>query len=374
MSVPDVLGPQERLVLSLRGLYESYGYTRFPMRRFEEYALYLENKSFLTSESVLSFTNASGQLMALKPDVTLSIVKRARPERGQVEKLYYHESVYRLSPTDHEFTEIGQLGVELLGDVDLYGACEVLRLAIESLRLTGAGFVLDVSHMGFAGGLLTDAGLDGAQREQAIRLIRQKNAHELARQLSQWQVAPFYAGRIAQLPGLCGDFTQTLRRAADIAVGADMKQAVGELSSLYAALEALDLCGHVRLDFSILNDLDYYNGLVFQGYVEGAPRVALSGGRYDKLMRKFGKAGDGLGFALYLDQLQRVLARPAGDDVDVLVLYGAQDETSGVFRALEGLRVQGLRVLAAQTPPPGLRAGRTLRCRNGALEEVIGAC
>ena len=139
--------------------------------------------------------------------------------------------------------------MELLGEVDLYGACEVLRLAIESLRLTGAGFVLDISHMGFAGGLLADAGLDGSQREQAIRLIRQKNAHELARQLSQWQVAPFYAGRIAQLPGLCGDFTQTLRRAADIAVGADMKQAVSELSSLYAALDAMDLCGHVRLDF-----------------------------------------------------------------------------------------------------------------------------
>ena len=228
--------------------------------------------------------------------------------------------------------------------------------------------------MGFAGGLLADAGLDGSQREQAIRLIRQKNAHELARQLSQWQVAPFYAGRIAQLPGLCGDFTQTLRRAADIAVGADMKQAVGELSSLYAALDAMDLCGHVRLDFSILNDLDYYNGLVFQGYVEGAPRVALSGGRYDKLMRKFGKAGDGLGFALYLDQLQRVLARPAGDDVDVLVLYSARDEAPGVFRALEGLRAQGLRVLAAQMPPPGLRAGRTMRYRDGALEEVSGAC
>ena len=193
-------------------------------------------------------------------------------------------------------------------------------------RLTGAGFALDVSHMGFAGGLLADAGLDGSQREQAIRLIRQKNAHELARQLSQWQGAPFYAVRIAQLPVLCGDFTHTLRRAADIAVGADMNQAVGELSSLYAALDALDLCGHVRLDFSILNDLDYYNGLVFQGYVEGAPRGARSGGRYDKLMRKFGKAGDGLGFALYLDQLQRVLARPAGDDVDVRVRYGAQDE------------------------------------------------
>ena len=177
MSVPDVLSPQERLVLSLRGLYESYGYARFPMRRFEEYALYLENKSFLTSESVLSFTGASGQLMALRPDVTLSIVKRARPERRQVEKLYYHESVYRLSPTDHEFTEIGQLGVELLGEVDLYGAGEVLRLAIESLRLTGAGFVLDISHMGFAGGLFTvflamgvTARLDSSMENQTIIL------------------------------------------------------------------------------------------------------------------------------------------------------------------------------------------------------------
>lgn len=374
MSVPDVLSPQERLVLGLRGLYESCGYTRFPMRRFEEYALYSENKSFLPSESVLSFTNANGRLMALKPDVTLSIVKRARAERGQVEKLYYHESVYRVSPTDHEFTEIGQLGVELLGEADLYGTCEVLRLAIESLRLTGARFVLDISHMGFAASLLAGAGLDGAQRSQASRLIRQKNAHELARVLSQWQVPPFYAERIANLPTLGGSFTQTLDRAADIAVGEEMRRAIGELSSLYAALDALGLCAHVRLDFSIINDLDYYNGLVFQGYVEGAPRVVLSGGRYDKLMRKFGKAGDGLGFALYLDELQRVIARPAGDDVDALVLYTAQDSVPGVLHALDALREQGRRVLAAQAPPPGLRAGKTLRYRDGALEEVSGAC
>ena len=374
MSVPDVLSPQERLVLGLRGLYESCGYTRFPMRRFEEYALYSENKSFLPSESVLSFTNANGRLMALKPDVTLSIVKRARAERGQVEKLYYHESVYRVSPTDHEFTEIGQLGVELLGEADLYGTCEVLRLAIESLRLTGARFVLDISHMGFAASLLAGAGLDGAQRSQASRLIRQKNAHELARVLSQWQIPPSYAERIANLPTLGGSFTQTLDRAADIAVGEEMRRAIGELSSLYAALDALGLCAHVRLDFSIINDLDYYNGLVFQGYVEGAPRVVLSGGRYDKLMRKFGKAGDGLGFALYLDELQRVIARPAGDDVDALVLYTAQDSVPGVLRALDALREQGRRVLAAQAPPPGLRAGKTLRYRDGALEEVSGAC
>ena len=73
--------------------------------------------------------------------------------------------------------------------------------------------------------------------------------------------------------------------------------------------------------------------------------MVLSGGRYDRLMRKFGKAGDGLGFALYLDELQRVLARPAGDDADVLVLYGAGEDAAEMLRALDGLRSQGRRRL-----------------------------
>ena len=78
---------REQLMGRLRALYESLGYTRFSMRRFEEYALYLENKSFLKSDSVLTFTNPDGKLMALKPDVTLSIVKHARRDRLGLEKV-----------------------------------------------------------------------------------------------------------------------------------------------------------------------------------------------------------------------------------------------------------------------------------------------
>ena len=269
MSVPDVLGPQERLVLSLRGLYESYGYTRFPMRRFEEYALYLENKSFLTSESVLSFTNASGQLMALKPDVTLSIVKRARPERGQVEKLYYHESVYRLSATDHEFTEIGQLGVELLGDVDLYGACEVLRLAIESLRLTGADFVLDVSHMGFAGGLL---GRRGAGRRTARAGQPPHPPEKRAR-------AGAHALTVAGTALLCRAHipaAHALRRFhPNAAPCGGYRRGDGHEAGCGRAFQPVRGAGRAGLMRACAaglfhsHDLDYYNGLVFQGYVEG---------------------------------------------------------------------------------------------------------
>ena len=137
---------REQLMGRLRSLYESLGYSRFSMRRFEEYGLYLENKSFLKSENVLTFTNPDGKLMALKPDVTLSIVKHARNERAGLERVYYQESVYSYSSVNREVTEIEQMGVEAMGDVDGYVVSEVVRLALESLRAIGLPCVLDISH------------------------------------------------------------------------------------------------------------------------------------------------------------------------------------------------------------------------------------
>ncbi|MDD3410085.1 MAG: ATP phosphoribosyltransferase regulatory subunit [Eubacteriales bacterium] len=361
---------QERLVRELRELYESLGYTRFPMRRFEEYALYLENKSFLKSESVLTFTNPDGKLMALKPDVTLSIVKHARPEPGGVEKLYYNESVYRLSATAREFVEIEQMGVEFMGEVDDCAVSEVVRLALESLRRTGEEYVLDVSHMGFAGGLMAAAGLTGESKERLFALIRQKNAHELARAIAEENVPAFYAERITALAGLSGKFEETLARAQQVAVSGEMQQALTELQALHAALSAVGLGDRLRLDFSILNDLDYYNGIVFQGYVQGAPRAVLSGGRYDHLMRRFGKAGDGIGFALYLGELTQLLSDRRELDVDALLLYSPQDDAARVSAAVFALAAQGQRVLAVTHAPAGLRAGKTLRFDGEGFAEV----
>ncbi len=361
---------REQLTLRLRSLYERLGYTRFSMRRFEEYALYLENKSFLKSESVLAFTNPDGMLMALKPDVTLSIVKHARREREGLERVYYQESVYRLAPTAREFVEIDQLGVELLGEVDACATAEVARLAMESLRAVGPAYVLDVSHMGFASGLFAAAGLTPDTQEQLNGFIRQKNGHELAQALVEARVPASFAERIGALLTLAGPFPETLAAAKALCVSTDMEAALAELDALYAALAAAGLAGCVRLDFSMLNDQSYYNGVVFQGYVEGAPRVVLSGGRYDPLMRRFGKAGDAIGFAMYLDELDRVLADSRAWDADVLALYREGDDAAKVSAAVFALAAQGLKVFAAKRAPADFRAARTLAFTGEAFEEV----
>ena len=139
---------EKQALLDLHELYENYGYTQYKMSKFEEYDLYVRNKSFLISDSVITFTDTNGKLMALKPDVTLSIVKNSCDIPGYIQKLYYDEHVYRISDRTASYKEISQIGLECLGDIDDYCITEVLTLAAKSLATFDKNYILDVSHMG----------------------------------------------------------------------------------------------------------------------------------------------------------------------------------------------------------------------------------
>ena len=110
----NVLRPQERASLQLRLLYEQEGFRKYHMGRFEEYGLYQENRRFLSSEQVITFTDLDGRLLALKPDVTLSIAKNAQVGPGGCGRYYYQENVYRPSQESHTFREISQMGLECI--------------------------------------------------------------------------------------------------------------------------------------------------------------------------------------------------------------------------------------------------------------------
>jgi len=153
------LQPKERASFALRALYEAAGCRKYHMGRFEEYGLYQENRSFLSSEQVITFTDLDGRLLALKPDVTLSIAKTAQPAPSETLCYYYHENVYRPSAESHTFKEISQMGLEMLGAVGEAQVQQAVCLAARSLDALGADWVLEVSHMGYLFGLF-DALLD----------------------------------------------------------------------------------------------------------------------------------------------------------------------------------------------------------------------
>ena len=146
----DVLKNEEKAMMRLRGLYGRYGYAQYKMSKFEEYDLYVRNKSFLASDQIITFNDTSGKLMALKPDVTLSIVKNTKDCGVSLCKYFYNENVYRLSHTTGEFKERLQVGLECIGSIDLYSMSEVIALAEKSLETISSRYVLDISPYGLS--------------------------------------------------------------------------------------------------------------------------------------------------------------------------------------------------------------------------------
>ncbi len=349
---------EEQAIFWLRELYESFGYRRFQMSRFEEYGLYVANKDFLLSDQVITFTDASGKLMALKPDVTLSIIKNAAHGSGQVQKLYYNENVYRPSGAMHSFKEIMQAGLECVGDLTDYDTAEVVYLAARSLARLDSSFVLDISHMGLIAATLEESGLRKAAQKQAMTCLLQKNAHELAALCQREGVD---GSALLALVGFCGSAAQ-LRQLSPVLTSPAQQQALGELTQVLAALEAMGIGGRVQVDFSCAGNLKYYSGLVFKGYLPGIPVSVLSGGQYDRLLTKMGKTSRAIGFAIYMDLLEN---REPESDVLTWRIDPTGATTAQVLSAAQRLAREGS-VLVSRDPSQASRY--TLTFENG--EEV----
>lgn len=367
----DILAPEERVSLTLRELYERYGYKKYRMGQFEEYSLYMEHKNFLSSENVIAFTDLDGRLMALKPDVTLSIVRHAAKEPALPEKLYYLESVYRPSAESHTFREISQMGLEYIGAIDLCAVAEVAVLAAESLSRVGPDYLLEMSHMGFGVSLLDAMGLTDGLRTRALTALDQKNSSALAAVAEEAGLSSEDRAALAGLPGLYGPFGDTLRRARALCRSGGMTRALDELEQVYAAAAGAGRADRVQLDFSLLGATDYYNGILFRGYLEGLPRPVLVGGRYDGILRKLGKAGGGVGFALQLSELSRLPVKRREHEVDLLLRYGPETPPALVLKAASAAAEEGLRVrtLSDREDGSSIRAGRRCRVtREGGVE------
>ena len=359
------LSAAERATLRLRGLYEQFGYKKYHLGQFEEYGLYLQFKSFLTGGRILSFTDLDGRLLALKPDVTLSIAKNARLDGGAV-KAYYIENVYRESVSSGAMKEISQMGLEYLGGMGSYAQAEVLALARETLAAVGPEHVLEVSHMGFLVGLFDALGLDGDARGEVLKCLSAKSAHGVATAARKAGIGPAGVGVLHDLCTLSGSFDETLNQARGLCLNGRMTAALDELND---TVRAVGDPKSLRLDFTLQGDMEYYDGLMMAGYLDGVPKAVLSGGRYDGLMKKLGREMCAVGFALYLDELKRLPRERAQLDVDALVLAEPDAAAAGLLAAVREKTAQGLRVRVEAERPAKLRCGKCYRYREGGLEE-----
>lgn len=353
---------EDAVLSELAALYESRGYKRYRPGCFEDYSLYLENIDFLISKNVITFSGAEGRLLALRPDVTLSIISHAQYD-DDTQKLFYTEKVYRRPEDGGEFRDINQTGVEVIGAIDEACEAEVVTLILKTLSTVSGDYLLDISHMGYTEGLVSSFGLSADKKDLVYSYLRSKNVHDFMSFAKANNLDEKAAEAFKEIVSINGDTDEAIKRAKDCAINSSMTEAVEELERLIKIIGELGYKDRINVNFSIANNADYYNGIIFNGYVGGIPRRVLSGGRYDKLLRKMGKKGGAIGFALYLGELERYF-KPDGNFVDVLILYDNKSQYKALIQSEKFLK-EGCSVRISHNVPQVFRFGKTVDLREG---------
>lgn len=344
----ESVSDEEKISAKIKSLFKSYAFKRYKLTSFEEYSLYAENLSFLPFKNVLTFSDGE-KLLALRPDVTLSVVKNVRPEKGETEKLFYDEKVFRKSGADGAFKQVRQLGVEILGEIDAAIEAETLRLMLETLEKAGKNFILDISHMGITAKLLSDLRVCDEDKKQAVIFLNTKNKHDFeifAKRKGVDKAAKEAFCKLIELDGSPDKAVESLKK---ISADPEIQSYVLELKNLLAVTNS----DRVNINFSFGGDAGYYNGLTFKGYIDGVPNAVLAGGRYDLLAQKFTRESGAIGFALYLGELTANLKREK-ISADAVVLYGDGNVKQALDTA-DKLRKSGKSVLLTRRVPENFK-------------------
>jgi ATP phosphoribosyltransferase regulatory subunit len=222
---------------------------------------------------------------------------------------------------------------------------------------------LEEIRKGIAAGEITfnvdDEDIHMGIESRLIALIGEKNLHGLTALCSSLGIDEENAALLKALVSVYGPMDETLAAYEAMMLPPQCEKGMTSLRVLCGMLKAQGI-ERVNLDFSVVNDMNYYSGLIFSGFIAGIPSSVLSGGRYDQLMRRMGRQSDAIGFAVYLDQLERLGDDAAEFDVDVLILTdGACDPLLTAKVAKEWID-QGLTVRVQKKGGAAIRAAKTI--------------
>lgn len=365
--VRDVLPAEAYRMRSLKEafstLVESWGYQEVVTPTFE----YIENLASeeLQEENFFKFLDRQGHLMALRPDMTRPIARLVATRMKGVTpplRLHYLANVFNYEqPQVGRQREFYQAGVELIGYSSSEADAEVVALVTEYLLQTGLDdFQIGIGNVGIFHGLVKQLNLSKEEAQNLKEALGNKDFVQVEGLLMQHAATPEEARRAIDLIELRGG-PEILDKAMELVQEGPASSALNNLRQLYSCLKDYGVEGYITLDLGLLRGLDYYTGLVFEGYSVAMGFPICGGGRYNQLLAHFGYSMPATGFAVNLDRvlitLERLQGPPEVPQPDVLVAW----EDGSLARALEKvreLRGQNMRVITslAECPPSKARA------------------
>lgn len=351
---------RETLIKQLKSRFSTYGYREISTSVFEKYNLYATMNGTVNHREMIKTIDNTGQVLVLRPDITIPLTKELANNSTILQedlRYFYVLDVYRQITDTHEYRQHTQAGVEYFGNPSAEADAEIIALAAHILQdLKVGNFTIELGHAGFFKQIMENIELNDDDFRELKRIILGKNVPDMEGLLQRIDLSDDMQQIIRSLPLLYGKLPDVLAKTAKLPLTAALKEKLADIEGIYKVLEAYDVADHIVIDLSLINHMDYYSDIIFQGFIERIGKTVLMGGRYDTLSKHFKADFPAIGFAYDIDlllagsSLRETVSVPT---VDFVIEYDKQLEKRAIQLA-QSLRVNKLDVVTYASNTDGV--------------------
>lgn len=335
----------------IESIYMEYGYEEIDIPLFVRADLYEKYKG-VPGNRFIKFLDRNGDVVVIRPDATFNILKKVNAKGNRkIQRYFYHTEIVRYKSDHYEGNEFMQSGVEFFNDNSPLCDSEVIAVAIKSLnKLQIDGIRVDVGHSDFIYALFDgEKNLSKNDHQLIHSLIAQKNTMDLETFLKSKNIDPNISKSVLDICMLFGDYKGVIDKAKKLCINERMQQALANIEAIYACLQEYNLQNYIYIDLGFSNPMEYYSGMIFKVYADGAREALISGGRYDLLASKFGLRKYACGFGHNLNETASLISETVQcKEKHIIVNCPISEQSKGIFQT-EKLRETGLYVSLNRT-------------------------
>ncbi len=297
----------------LHKVFHLYGYHDIQTPMFEYFDVFSKEIGTIPSKDLYKFFDKDGNTLVLRPDITPSIARVAatlfQNEEVPIRLCYTGNTFINRNKYQGRLRENTQMGCEHFGDSSVEADAEMIALVAEAMLTIGLkDFQLVLGNVEYLNSMIEEAGLNEEQEERVRELIDNRNFYGVEEYLEENHIEKSICEAFYGLNYMVGGI-DTLIQARETAPNEKARKAIERLMDIYEILRLYGVEKFVSFDLSMNGTYGYYTGLIFRGYTYGIGNAIIKGGRYDKLIGKFGKDSAAIGFVIVIDELMSALTR-----------------------------------------------------------------
>ena len=303
----EIIKFKKNIEREMESFFEERNFALIEPKTFQSYDDFILSNVRQDSSRTVKVLGGNSKIFILRPDITMNILRGIFSKWDATEplKVYYNSKIYRNS-SGGRIQENYQMGIESLGEDSAQADQETIEMASTIMESLGEPYILELGSSTFLDEFFREVDLDFDVESELRSLIARKNRHALKDKLAELDLEDTILDSIFELEGEMGD---VLKNARSFTMNEAMAKALNSLDQLMNSFSKPELLENIRLDLSLVPDLDYYDGVIFKGYCPSIPRKIVSGGRYDRLTEKFGEKVPAIGFMVDMDLVTRIRIR-----------------------------------------------------------------